>query len=78
MIQTQLLKLIHTFNQRLNNHYDLERLLNDSDYRNQALDQSQQQLSLTQLTLVMRIRAFEDQLHHELKVDLVAEQRRSA
>lgn len=71
MYQQQLTLLMKKFHRYTHEQYELVRLLNDADYRNRALQhQSIHGASSTQI-LIRQIHAFEDVLHHELRVDFI-------
>lgn len=70
MYQQQLSKLLVNFNELSGNRYRLNRLFNDSDYRNQALVKESSSSSNCVNLLVRQIQMYEDLLGHELRVDV--------
>lgn len=71
MYQHQLTLLLKHFNDKTNQKYQLIRLLNDADYRNQSMAQQLKTGSASMQNLVTRIQSYEDILHHELQVDTI-------
>jgi hypothetical protein len=77
MYQRKLTLLLQEFNQKTNGQYMLTRIMNDSNYRNQALlHHLLHGLPSTQ-KLVRQILSYEDVLHHEFMVDLLPQKKPS-
>ena len=78
MYQQQLINLMQAFHQASDQRYNWHRLVNDSDYRNQALQRAKTQVTRRShrkvLLLVNQIQRLEDLLHHELQVDMLSTQ----
>lgn len=77
MYQRKLIRLLQEFNHQTNGQYLLPKLLNDSDYRNQALFHHMLHGSYTIQKLVKKILSYQDVLHHELMVDLLPKKKSS-
>lgn len=71
MYQQQLTQLLLAFNKTASRSYPINRLLNDSDYRNHCLNRELALPGDRLAVLVRQIRAVEDLLNHELRVDVI-------
>lgn len=72
MYQQQLINLLHTFNETTGNRYRLNRLFNDSDYRNECLAKESVSGNNKLCLLVKQIQIYEDLLGYELRVSQVS------